>query len=246
MSRESGSHFVTDYTTMVGDFLETMPLDEAMAIAIGGNYRPFGILQRQIVLQNGLQPDGYLVDIGCGSGRTAYALRTLPELRYLGIDVVDELLGYATTMCERPDWRFEKTTGLTIPEADGVADMVSAFSLFTHLLHEESYVYLAEARRVLKPGGVIVFSFLDFAIEAHWAVFEINVERIGIPGHLNQFMDPIAIRVWAKHLGLDVVALHRGDLDYATLDEPLTLDDGTVYANRASLGQSLAVLRKPG
>jgi hypothetical protein len=52
--------------------------------------------------------------------------------------------------------------------------------------------------------------------------------------------------VWAKHLGLDVVALHRGDLDYATLDEPLTLDDGTVYANRASLGQSLAVLRKPG
>ena len=69
MSRESGSHFVTDYNAMVDDFMETLPLDEAMETAVGGNYRGFGILQRQIVFQNGLNPDGYLVDIGCGSGR---------------------------------------------------------------------------------------------------------------------------------------------------------------------------------
>jgi SAM-dependent methyltransferase len=155
------------------------------------------------------------------------------------------LLAYATAMCERPDWRFEKTTGLTIPETDGVADMVSAFSLFTHLLHEESFAYLAEARRVLKPGGVIVFSFLDFAVEDHWDVFLTCVDRIGVPGHLNQFIDTTAIRVWAEHLDLEVLALHGGDVTYVVLEEPVTLDDGSVYRDRATLGQSLAVLRKP-
>ena len=245
MSRESGSHFVTDYNAMVDDFMETLPLDEAMETAVGGNYRGFGILQRQIVFQNGLNPDGYLIDIGCGSGRTAYALRAFAELRYLGIDVVESLLAYATAMCERPDWRFEKTTGLTIPETDGVADMVSAFSLFTHLLHEESFAYLAEARRVLKPGGVIVFSFLDFAVEDHWDVFLTCVDRIGVPGHLNQFIDTTAIRIWAEHLDLEVLALHGGDVTYVVLEEPVTLDDGSVYRDRATLGQSLAVLRKP-
>lgn len=106
-------------------------------------------------------------------------------------------------------------------------------------------MYLADVFRILKPGGVLIFSILDFAIGSHWDVFRGNTERIGSPGHLNQFMDPTAIRAWADHLGFDVVAIHGGDENYVELDEPVTFDDGRPFTDFASLGQSLAILRKP-
>jgi len=62
-----------------------------------------------------------------------------------------------------------------IPEGDGKADMVCFFSVFTHLLQEESYLYLEEARRVLRPGGRIVASYLDIADPSHWNIFEANL-----------------------------------------------------------------------
>jgi ubiquinone/menaquinone biosynthesis C-methylase UbiE len=65
-----------------------------------------------------------------------------------------------------------------IPEKDGEADFVCFFSVLTHLLHEQGFVYLQEAKRVLKPGGKIVFSFLEFAVPDHWAVFEGTVNDI--------------------------------------------------------------------
>ena len=52
---------------------------------------------------------------------------------------------------------------LYIPAPDACADMVCAFSVFTHLLHTETYLYLEDIRRVLRPGGRLVFSFLEFA-----------------------------------------------------------------------------------
>jgi SAM-dependent methyltransferase len=242
---QASSRSGSEYNRLVERLLGSMSHDEVMALGIGGNYIPFGILQRNILMQNGLEPYGYLVDIGCGSGRTAFALRSFSGLKYLGTDVVRSFLSHAERVCERRDWKFVQATGLTIPEQSDVVDMVCAFSLFTHLLHEETFVYLADVFRVLRPGGYLIFSFLDFAVHAHWAVFETNIQNIGKPGHLNQFIDAGAIRVWANHLGFEVTALRGGDEDYVELDEPLTLDDGRILTGRASLGQSLAILRKP-
>ena len=42
--------------------------------------------------------------------------------------------------------------------------MILAFSVFTHLLHEESFIYLEDFKRVLKPGGSVVFSFLEVLV----------------------------------------------------------------------------------
>src|SRR3712207_6851625 len=45
----------------------------------------------------------------------------------------------------------------------------------SHLLHEESYLYLMEAHRALRPGGRVVFSFLEFPVPEAWKVFEANL-----------------------------------------------------------------------
>ncbi len=198
-----GLHFVEDYERFVRNLVATHPLDEAMSLAVGGGYERVGGIERDLLRHAGLADGMALIDLGCGSGRLAQALgRSMRLGSYLGIDVVQALLDYARTQAP-PEYRFLRSVALGIPAPDASADMVCAFSVFTHLLHEETYLYLEDIRRVLKPGGRLVFSFLEFAAPQHWTVFEGTVERrrAGTVPHLNSFVERGAIAAWARHLG---------------------------------------------
>lgn len=217
--------------------------DEAVRRAVGGEFEGYGLLLRDALIYHGLAPSDYLIDVGCGSGRLAKPLAEYLTGKYLGIDVVPGLVEYARRLVPRADWRFEVAEGLKIPEADGQADMVCFFSVLTHLLHEESFVYLREAKRVLKPGGKIVFSFLDFHVDSHWGSFESNLRDIGIGSQpMNVFMCPDMLREWAKRLELEVESLHDGDEVYLPLSKPITFENGKVATERASVGQSVCVM----
>lgn len=238
-------HFEHDYNKLVKHKLASQGRDQAMADSIGGNFGHFGQFQKQLLLQYGLTENSFLLDIGCGSGRLANALKNLPDLAYVGIDVVQDLLDYAAEICQRPDWQFIKSTHFDLPLTDNSVDMVSAFSVFTHLLHEESYRYLAEIHRVLKPNGQIVFSFLDFSVPEHWTIFVSNLLQIDNRVHLNQFISADAISVWAKHLQFEIIDIHAGNQAYIELPEPITDNKGNTYSGKVSLGQSVCVLQKP-
>jgi ubiquinone/menaquinone biosynthesis C-methylase UbiE len=206
--------------------------DEAMSLAVGGDFDTIGKIECAILTHYGLKSTDYLIDVGCGSGRLAKPLAAYLMGRYLGIDLVPDLVEYARKVTARPDWRFEVIDHIEIPEAEGQADMVCFFSVFTHLLHEQSYWYLEEAKRVLKPDGRIVFSFLEFVESSHWQVFmnTVNEERSGGIHPLNVFLDRQSIGIWARYLGLKVVHL-RGALDPIPPEKPL--------------GQSICVLSFP-
>jgi 2-polyprenyl-3-methyl-5-hydroxy-6-metoxy-1,4-benzoquinol methylase len=171
-----------------------------------------------------------LVDIGCGSGRLATALHDL-DISYLGTDVVQKLLDYAALKAPA-HFKFVRHTEITVPAPADSVDMICAFSVFTHLQHTETYLYLSDFRRALKPGGVVVFSFLEFATDHHWPVFASTVEQFRnktIP-HLNMFVERSVIQLWAEHLGFEVVEIVNG------ADAPW---------EGAPLGQCTAILRKP-
>lgn len=192
-------HFVRDYRALVAGTLASHPYDEAMQLAVGGEFEAIGRQELAVLLAAGLQNGQAIIDVGCGSGRAATQLgRHFQRLRYLGIDVVPELLEYAAKVSPR-SYRFEVAPGLSIPAPDASADMICFFSVFTHLKHEESYRYLRDARRALKPGGRIVFSFLESA--KNWNVFIEMVEAATVPHH-NQLIERSMIEAWARGLGL--------------------------------------------
>ena len=228
------SHFIEDYRKLVRGLIANYPIDEAMSRAVGGQFEIIGRIEKQLLIQSGLKPGHNVVDVGCGSGRLALALRDYlaPEGGYSGTDVVPELLDYARARCPA-SWRFSVVEELAIPAENDSTDFVCFFSVLTHLQQHESYVYLMEAQRILRPGGKIAFSWLQYP--QNWEVFEatVNAERAGTLVHLNEFLSVDAIRAWADHLGMDVEQIRSGD-------EPFVDLDGGLHA----FGQAVAVLAK--
>lgn len=221
------------YTAQVVRTNSHLPTDEGMSDAIGGDFDYVGRAEVAALKRFGLQPHHRLIDVGCGSGRLAVPLSTYLKGPYSGFDIVEDLIVHARKVVKRPDWRFDTVDHIGIPEPDGCADMVCFFSVLTHLLHEQSYWYLEEAKRVTKPGGTIVVSFLEFAASGHWHIFEKLIAHAKNPDHLDPlsvFIERNVLTTWAKHLGLEIVTIHDGDA-------PIEPD---LY-----MGQSLCILRVP-
>jgi ubiquinone/menaquinone biosynthesis C-methylase UbiE len=127
--------------------------DEAMRLAVGGEFDAVGKLEYYLLRSLGLSGGHLVIDVGCGSGRLAQQLAHDKSIRYVGTDVVPTLLEAARTAVGRNDWEFHLVEGIRIPCPDNVADFVTFFSVLTHITHEESFQYLQEAARCLKPGG---------------------------------------------------------------------------------------------
>lgn len=232
---------------MVKSLLKRYPHDEAMSLAVGGHYERVGEVEKNILVFAGLQDGMSIIDLGCGSGRLATVLGRSLRIGYLGTDVVPSLIEYARKRSPK-DYRFVLHRSLSLPSPDGSVDMVCAFSVFTHLFHEETYLYLADSLRVLRPGGRVVFSFLEFNEATHWrffremiekkqrkgrqkisAVLQRSLERL-FPGPLDMFIERSMITVWAAHLGFVCEQL------VGATEAPW---------GEGALGQSVAILRKP-
>jgi ubiquinone/menaquinone biosynthesis C-methylase UbiE len=128
------------------------------------------ILERRARLIRSLFPPerGHLVDFGCGNG--AQTLLFAEDFdRVTGVDVSEKFL---------EDFRREivtrqlggrvaalATDGGPIPLPDGVADVVTSFTVLEHVPDE--LAALAEMRRILRPGGTLIIT-----VPNRWWIFE--------------------------------------------------------------------------
>jgi len=113
----------------------------------------------------GLSPTAHLLDLGCGPGFFAElaAVELVPEGRVTGVDVDGALLEPARARSAERESAIEYVlaSGVDIPLPDHAVDFAYARFLFQHL--DRPMDVLAEMRRVVRPGGVVMVMDTDDA-----------------------------------------------------------------------------------
>lgn len=126
----------------------------------------FCSLRDQIIEQACLRSDDTVVDVGAGTG--LLALAAAPKVaRVLAVDI-------APAMCDYLQFRAQSGgidnvlvavgSAASLPLADQCADAVISNYCFHHLSERGKREALAEAMRVLRPGGRLVFADMMFAL----------------------------------------------------------------------------------
>ena len=96
-----------------------------------------------------------VLDIACGEGYGS-AILAQSARTVLGVDIADEAVAHASKRYSARNLRFKVGSCAAIPLGDATVDVVVSFETIEH--HDEHEEMMAEIRRVLRPGGVLVIS----------------------------------------------------------------------------------------
>jgi ubiquinone/menaquinone biosynthesis C-methylase UbiE len=131
-------------------------------------YRPDVLRQwLDIIAGNTPHRPRLIVDLGCCTGRYAYALAERFAASVIGIDPSAKMIASAHAKPGKDGVEFCRASGEQLPLADGCADMVFLSMILHHL--EDRPRAAEECRRVLRKGGRICVrnSTRDLIYPAH-------------------------------------------------------------------------------
>ncbi|MGD9960375.1 class I SAM-dependent methyltransferase [Nocardioides sp.] len=135
---------------------------------VGGHWDQMGQLQRNFLVEQGLQPHHRFLDVGCGSLRAGRLLvEHLDPGHYYGTDINHDLIaaGYDHELDDhqrsrlplenlRVTDRFDNDFGVPF-------DMAIAQSVFTHVPLNMMRLCLYRVAKVMKPGGRFFATFFE-------------------------------------------------------------------------------------
>jgi SAM-dependent methyltransferase len=156
------------------------------------------------------------VEIGPGLGRVCLAMAEHFE-QVIGIDVSAEMVRRARELVNDPRVTFEVGDGVSLaPVADATADFVYEFTVFQHIPKISVIeAYIAEAGRVLRPGGVAALQWNNQASPLWWKLRRMGATTLRAIG-ISRWADA---RFARQFLGTTVptrrmaAALERNGLD---------------------------------
>jgi SAM-dependent methyltransferase len=187
-------------------------------------------------LMCGLSPDSRVLDIGCGFGLLALELIDYLSAagRYVGVDVDQGAVEWAkrSISTSRPGFEFQvldvhngaynldgrlDADTFQFPFERGSFDVIVLKSVFTHLRPEAMRNYLAEAARLLSPGGACLATFFvldDGGGESRGLKFrfgdgEWRYEVRSLPELAIAYQEE-SLRAAANAAGLTIKAKHSG------------------------------------
>ncbi len=122
------------------------------------------VMRRQVIppisraLGSGLARDARLLDLGCGTGRMLAQIAIAhPELRLCGLDLSPYYLQVArAALADVADVSFFTENAERLPFRDGYFGILTSVYLFHELPRPARRRVIAEAYRVLQPGGLLV------------------------------------------------------------------------------------------
>src|SRR5215469_721697 len=122
--------------------------------------------RRKLFEQASVQAHHRVLDIGCGTGTFAVAIKTwMPSVEVVGLDPDPKALARSRRKARRAGVaiRFDQGFADALPYSDGSFDRVFSSLMFHHLPQDAKLATMREVRRVLRPGGAL--HLLDFEEE---------------------------------------------------------------------------------
>lgn len=126
-----------------------------------------------------------VLDWGSGCGRVARHLAPQLGARFYGCDIDSDNVSWCNA--NLPGAYTASSLAPPLPYADDTFDIIYGISVFTHLRANWESVWLAELRRVLRPGGTMLMTVhgqtaIDFAAldRATYAALMARVEHEGL------------------------------------------------------------------
>ncbi len=124
---------------------------------------------------------GDVFELGCGGGINQQFYNAGAITSYAGIDPGEKLLDYANAEAEKRGWSADIRNGVgeAIPFSDASFDtVVCTYTLCS--VQDEKQV-LKEMRRILRPGGTLLFLEHGRAPDAHVAKWQSRIEPFWKP-----------------------------------------------------------------
>ncbi|MFO0852191.1 MAG: class I SAM-dependent methyltransferase [Gemmataceae bacterium] len=170
--RRTGAPLGADYLPLFhpsADRLGPVPVGQHIRRVIGeqsvfsfahGGYTAFRRMEAVVRDATGRPLSAYprVLDWGCGCGRVSRYFLPLPGISVTGADVDPETVAWCRTNLPAGRW---EVLPLRPPTAlpDAGFDLAFGVSVFTHLKEPEQHAWLAELRRVIRPGGLALMTF---------------------------------------------------------------------------------------
>lgn len=142
------------------------------------------------------------LDIGCGTGHFCQQLQQRwPSAQGIGLDLAEGMLDFARTRC--PEIRYICADAEQLPLQDNSQDLV--FSSLALQWCSDFPRVLSEIKRVLKPGGVLLFSSL-----AEGSLIELrhSWQAVDNLAHVNQFRPLSLYQDFTASCGLQLLDVH--------------------------------------
>ena len=132
-----------------------------------------------------------ILEVGCGTGYWLASLRSATDQLY-GLDLSAGMLAQARSQQER--LALAQGRACQLPFADDCADMVYCVNAIHHFQRQRDFVF--EARRLLRPGGILVVTGIDPRAHRHcwyiydyfWGTYETDLDRFPSWGMVTDWM----------------------------------------------------------
>lgn len=106
------------------------------------------------LLETNIDKEAFIVDYGCGYGRTLDELFRKGYENTLGLDFSFNMIARGKRSYPRLKLKFITSSHTNLP--DSSVDMVLLFAVLTCIVKdEEQQLVMEEIKRILKPGGVV-------------------------------------------------------------------------------------------